>query len=61
MSPRTISDINDDLLAAACCISDLAHHISEHGPENVLVLNNLERATDGFKRLLIERRAVEAA
>jgi hypothetical protein len=55
---RSLHDVDDDLLAACLCIGALADHIAEHGTGNVLVLANLERATDGFRRLMVERRAV---
>lgn len=60
MSNRSLQDIEDDLQAACLCLSALAEHIADHGPGNVLVLVNIERAADGFKRLMAERRAVVA-
>ncbi|WP_201312898.1 hypothetical protein [Dyella sp. EPa41] len=55
---RSIHDVDDDLLAACLCIGALADHVSEHGTGNAQVLANIERATDGFRRIMIERRAV---
>lgn len=57
---RPLHDVDDDLLAACVCLGALADHIAEHGTSNIQVLANLERATDGFRRLMIERRAVVA-
>lgn len=54
---RSRADINDDLLAACLCIGALADHIAEHGLRDQ-VLVNLERATDGLRRLMVERRAL---
>lgn len=54
---RSRADINDDLLAACVCIGALADHIAEHGIKDQ-VLVNLERATDGLRRLMVERRAL---
>lgn len=54
---RSRADINDDLLAACLCIGTLADHIAEHGLKDQ-VLVNLERATDGLRRLMVERRAL---
>lgn len=54
---RSLHDIEDDILAACLCLSALAEHVAEHGAGNVLVLANIERAADGFKRLMAERRA----
>lgn len=58
MANRSLQDIENDLLAACLCMGALADHIAEHGCNNLQVLVNLERATDGFRRLMIERRAV---
>lgn len=55
---RPLQDVDDDLLAACLCLGALADHIVEHGMGNTQVLVNLERAADGFKRLMTERRAV---
>lgn len=63
MSPanRTLHDVDDDLMAACLCIGALADHIADHGTGNAQVLANIERAYDGFRRLMTERRAVVAA
>lgn len=58
---RSLPDIDDDLLAACLCIGALAEHIGEHGTGNAQLLKNLERATDGLPRLMVERRAVDDA
>lgn len=58
---RSLHDVDDDVLAACVCIGALADHIALHGTSNPQVLTNLERATDGFRRLLVERRAVSDA
>ena len=57
---RLLQDVDDDVFAACLCIGVLADHVAEHGLGNTQVLVNLERAADGFKRLMAERRAVEA-
>lgn len=54
---RSRQDIDDDLLAACLCIGALADHVAEHGLKDQ-VLINLERATDGLRRLMVERRAL---
>lgn len=56
-SNRPLQDV-DDVLAACLCIGALADHIAEHGLSNTQVLVNLERVANGFRRLMIERRAV---
>ncbi len=58
---RTIHDIDDNLLAACLCLGALADHVAEHGTGNAQVLANIERASEGFRRLMVERRAVVAA
>ncbi|MEW9570539.1 hypothetical protein ABQJ54_02105 [Rhodanobacter sp. Si-c] len=54
---RPLTDIHDDLLAACVCIGVLADHIAEHGLKDQ-VLINLERAMDGLRRLMVERRTL---
>lgn len=58
---RTVHEVNDDLLAACACIGALADHVADHGTDNVQVLANLERASEGLHRLMVERRAVVIA
>lgn len=54
---RSRLSIDEDLLAACLCIGALADHIAERGLKDQ-VLVNLERATDGLRRLMVERRAL---
>lgn len=57
MGNRPLHDIEDDLRAACLCMSELATHVVDQGSNNAQILVNLERAADGFKRLVVERRA----
>lgn len=53
---RSLHEVDGQLLAACHSLGALADHIAAHGlQEQVLI--NLERVADGFRRLLIERRA----
>lgn len=61
MANRPLQDIDDDVLAACRCMGSLADHVADNGTSNAQVLINLERAAEGFHRLMIERRAVVAA
>lgn len=54
---RSRVKVEQDLLSACSCMQSLADHISQHGLSDQ-VLANLERATEGFRRLMIERRAL---
>ncbi|MGN6227123.1 MAG: hypothetical protein ACTHNM_06800 [Dyella sp.] len=54
---RPKEQVDEDLLAASLCMRALADRIVQHGPSDQ-VLANLERATDGFRRLMVERRAL---
>lgn len=54
---RDIHDIDGDLLAACRCMGVLVEYVNEHGLTNDQVLANIERAADGFRRLMVERRA----
>ena len=58
---RPLQDVDNDVLAACLCMGDLADHVNNHGTGNEQVLINLERAAEGFRLLMIERRAVAAA
>jgi hypothetical protein len=58
---RDLHDIDGDLLAACLCLGALVDHINEHGLANEQVLTNIERASEGFRRLMAERRVARAA
>jgi len=54
---RSRMQVDQDLLSACSCMHALADHVDQHGLSDQ-VLANLERATEGFRRLMIERRAL---
>lgn len=54
---RPKAQVDEDLLSACLCIRDLSDRIAQHGPSDQ-VLANLERATEGLHRLMVERRAL---
>ena len=58
---RDLHDIEGDLLAACLCLGALVDYVNEHGLANEQVLANIERASEGLRRLMTERRAVRAA
>lgn len=52
---RPLDEINAQLLAACHSLGALGDHIATHGLQEQLLIN-LERVTDAFRRLLVERR-----
>jgi hypothetical protein len=55
---RPLDEIDAQLLAACHSLGSLADHVASHGLQDQLLVN-LERVTDGFRRLLAERRAAQ--
>ncbi|WP_233842324.1 hypothetical protein [Dyella sp. 2HG41-7] len=53
---RPLDEVDAQLLAACHSMGVLAEHIASHGLQPQL-LTNLERVADGFRRLVVERRA----
>jgi hypothetical protein len=56
---RALHDIEDDLMAACVCLGVLVDHVGDNGIVSEQVLINIERASDGFRRLMVERRAAK--
>lgn len=56
---RSKAQVDEDLLSASLCMRALADRIVQHGASDQ-VLVNLERATEGFRRLMVERRTMGA-
>lgn len=52
---RPLHEVDAQLLAACYSMGSMAEHIATHGLQEQLLVN-LERVTDGFRRLLVERR-----
>ena len=61
---RPLDEVDAQLLAACLSMGSLADRIADNGLQEQLLIS-LERVTDGFRRLVVERRAalmrVEAA
>jgi hypothetical protein len=55
-SNRPLDEVNAQLLAACHSLGALADHVATHGLQDQLLVN-LERCADGFRRLVVERRA----
>jgi hypothetical protein len=53
---RPLDEVNAQLLAACHSMGTLADHIASLGLQEQLLIN-LERCADGFRRLVVERRA----
>jgi hypothetical protein len=53
---RALSDVREDILRACGSLHALTEHVFENGltPN---VLQNIERTSDGFRRLMVELRA----
>jgi hypothetical protein len=56
---RSLHEIEDDLMAACLCLGVLVDHVGENGIVSEQVLINIERTSDGFRRLMVERRAAK--
>ncbi|HUB91111.1 MAG TPA: hypothetical protein VMA74_15410 [Dyella sp.] len=53
---RPLGEVDSQLLAACHSLGALAEHIAASGLQEQPLIN-LERITDAFRRLLVERRA----
>ena len=54
---RSLHDIHEDVLRACGSLHVLTEHVFEHGLKPQ-VLQNIERTAEGFRRLMVELRAV---
>jgi hypothetical protein len=59
-SNRSLHDVREDVLRACGSLHALTEHVFEHGLQP-RVLQNIERITEGFRRLMVELRARESA
>ena len=53
---RSVQDVREDIFRACGSLHALTEHVFENGP-TTQVLQNIERTSDGFRRLMVELRA----